>query len=200
MAISEKCVTFYDKLNTFVTNVINRDVQPQIDSLNNNITNIIYPVGSIYMSVNSTNPSLLFGGEWEQLKDRFLLGTGDTYTGGSTGGSADAVVVKHNHTQNPHNHTQNAHNHTANSDGTRSFLTAPTGSNWNEVAGSKISGSGYRYVATPDTSNYNVWVNQSANKTATNQAQTATNQESGVDGTGKNMPPYLAVYVWKRIG
>ncbi len=47
MTISEKCVTFYDKLNTFVTNVINRDVQPHIndlesdvDSLNNSITNL----------------------------------------------------------------------------------------------------------------------------------------------------------------
>lgn len=189
MTVSEKCVTFYDKLNTFVTNVINRDVP-----------NKVYPIGSIYMSINSTNPSELFGGEWERIQDTFLLASGQTYTNGSTGGSADAVVVKHNHTQNPHNHTQNAHNHTSNSDGTRSFLTAPTGSNWNEVAGSNISGSGYHYVATPDTSNYNVWVNQTANKTATNQAQTATNQESGVDGTGKNMPPYLAVFVWKRIG
>lgn len=39
MTVSEKCVTFYDKLNTFVTNVINRDVQPQIDSLTNSPTN-----------------------------------------------------------------------------------------------------------------------------------------------------------------
>ena len=23
---------------------------------------------------------------------------------------------------------------------------------------------------------------------------------AGIDGKGKNMPPYLAVYVWKRIG
>lgn len=160
----------------------------------------IYPIGSIYMSVNSTNPSELFGGTWERIQDTFLLASGTTYANGSSGGSADAVVVKHNHTQNPHNHTQNAHNHTASADGKQSFLTAPTGSSWNEVAGSNISGSGYHYVATQDKSNYNVWVAQTANKTATNQAQTATNQESGVDGTGKNMPPYLAVYMWKRTG
>ena len=40
------------------------------------------------MSVNNTNPSNLFGGTWTQLKDRFLLGAGSTYTNGSTGGSA----------------------------------------------------------------------------------------------------------------
>ena len=39
-----------------------------------NLIDYIYPVGSIYMSVNSTNPQILFGGTWSQLKDRFLLG------------------------------------------------------------------------------------------------------------------------------
>lgn len=48
---------------------------------------MVYPIGSIYLSVANTNPSTLFGGTWEQLKDRFLLGAGDTYTAGSAGGS-----------------------------------------------------------------------------------------------------------------
>lgn len=46
-----------------------------------------YPVGSIYLSLNNTNPSQLFGGKWEQIKDRFLLACGDTYQNGSIGGS-----------------------------------------------------------------------------------------------------------------
>lgn len=46
----------------------------------------IYPVGSIYMSVNSINPSELFGGTWEQIKDRFLLGAGVGYAAGETSG------------------------------------------------------------------------------------------------------------------
>ena len=45
----------------------------------------IWPIGSVYISVNSTDPSSLFGGKWEQLKDRFLLGCG-TKTNGTTGG------------------------------------------------------------------------------------------------------------------
>lgn len=54
----------------------------------------IYPVGSIYMSVNSTNPSSLFTGTtWEQLKDRFLLGAGDVYTNGATGGEATHTLT-----------------------------------------------------------------------------------------------------------
>ena len=47
-----------------------------------------YPVGAIYISTVSTSPASLFGGTWEQLKDRFLLASGDTYSAGSTGGEA----------------------------------------------------------------------------------------------------------------
>ena len=59
-----------------------------IDTTAYTTLNLVYPVGSIYMSVNNTNPGTLFGGTWEQLKDRFLLGAGDTYTNGATGGEA----------------------------------------------------------------------------------------------------------------
>ena len=39
-----------------------------------------YPVGAIYMSVNNTSPSTLFGGTWVQLTDTFLYAsnTADT--------------------------------------------------------------------------------------------------------------------------
>jgi hypothetical protein len=63
----------------------------------------IYPVGSIYMSVNSTNPGTLFGGTWEQIQDRFLLAAGTTYTAGATGGEAThtlTVTEMPNHTHN----------------------------------------------------------------------------------------------------
>jgi hypothetical protein len=41
----------------------------------------VYPIGSIYMSINNTNPGLLFGGTWEQIaQGRTLVGidTSDT--------------------------------------------------------------------------------------------------------------------------
>ena len=38
-----------------------------------------YPVGSIYMSYSSTSPASIFGGKWTQIKDRFLVGTGNSY-------------------------------------------------------------------------------------------------------------------------
>lgn len=48
----------------------------------------IYPVGSIYMSANSTNPGTLFGGSWTQITGRFLLAAGGGYSAGATGGEA----------------------------------------------------------------------------------------------------------------
>ena len=61
-----------------------------------------YPVGSIYLAVNNTSPASLFGGTWTQLKDRFLLGAGSSYTNGSTGGASTVTLTvdqmpKHGH-------------------------------------------------------------------------------------------------------
>lgn len=54
---------------------------------NNKLLNLIYPVGSIYMSVNNVSPASFLGGTWEALKDRFLVGAGNSYSVNSTGGS-----------------------------------------------------------------------------------------------------------------
>lgn len=60
------------------------------------IRDLIYPIGSIYMSVNNTNPGVLFGGSWEQIKDKFLLSSGDIYSNGSTGGSKEVFLTEKN--------------------------------------------------------------------------------------------------------
>ena len=126
----------------------------------------VYPVGSIYMSVNSTSPQTLFGGTWEQIKDKFLLSSGDTYNNGSTGGSADAVVVSHDHNiYDGYNFVGKLQSNSA----TNKRVSVPT------------SGSNYAYV-----SSTSVFGNFGATKS------------SGESGTGKNMPPYLVVNVWKR--
>ena len=52
------------------------------------LVNLIYPVGAIYISTSNTTPATLFGGTWQQIKDKFLLSAGDTYSAGSTGGDA----------------------------------------------------------------------------------------------------------------
>ena len=132
--------------------------------------NKIYPIGSIYMSINETNPSELFGGEWEQIKDTFLLACGDNYNNGATGGSADAIIVAHSHSMENNEYNFVAKKRSDNASTKR--VTVPT------------SGSNYAYVS-------------SANSSFANYGLTNSKGESG---TGKNMPPYLAVYVWVRTG
>ena len=62
----------------------------------------VYPVGSIYMNVNSTNPGTLFGGTWEQIQGKFLLGMSSSYPAGSQGGEeshtlTEAEIAPHKH-------------------------------------------------------------------------------------------------------
>lgn len=77
-----------------------------IDSIDTSSSSIdAYPVGSIYMSVNSTSPATLFGGSWTQIKDRFLIAAGSTYKAGGTGGEATHKLTiqempYHNHELN----------------------------------------------------------------------------------------------------
>lgn len=74
------------------------------------IIDIIYPVGSIYMSVNAADPSTLFSGtSWEKLEGRFLLGSDSTYKPGSTGGEATHTLTydempKHTHPMYSYNY------------------------------------------------------------------------------------------------
>lgn len=93
------------------------------------IVDLIYPVGSIYISTNSADPSTLFGGTWEAFgQGRVLIGagTGDdgstslSFTAGGTGGEykhtlSVSEMPSHTHTQNAHNHTVGAHSHGLNS-------------------------------------------------------------------------------------
>lgn len=38
------------------------------------LIDIMWPVGSIYISVNNTSPQTLFGGSWTRIPGMFLLG------------------------------------------------------------------------------------------------------------------------------
>lgn len=71
------------------------------------IAKLIYPVGSIYMSLNPVNPSVLFGGTWEQIENRFLLAAG-SISAGSEGGaeSYNLTIQAHGHTITTYNNVK----------------------------------------------------------------------------------------------
>jgi len=98
-----KCLTSKDNKfsldsdgNLIVNNLTANSINVQ------NILDMIYPVGCFYISENNANPSTLFGGVWEQIKDTFLLCAGDKYPAGTTGGESEHILTinempKHNH-------------------------------------------------------------------------------------------------------
>ena len=58
------------------------------------IVNTVYPVGAVYISTSSTDPTTLFPNTtWERIQDRFLLGAGANYSAGNVGGAVAEHAV-----------------------------------------------------------------------------------------------------------
>lgn len=57
------------------------------------LLDFFYPVGSIYISYNHTNPGTLFGGTWERIKERFLWATSEQGNIGATGGESTHTLT-----------------------------------------------------------------------------------------------------------
>ncbi len=60
---------------------------------------LLYPIGSIYMSIQDTNPSVFFGGTWERIaKGKTLVGVDendtDFNTSSKTGGEKEHTLTK----------------------------------------------------------------------------------------------------------
>jgi len=148
-----------------------------------------YPVGSIYMSVNQTDPHDLFGGTWSRIKDRFLLCTGDTYSAGSTGGSA--YLQQHSHgipALSGSTTTGGDHYHTVTTKTTT--YASGTQTNWRCMS---FIGTNADYTQTVYTNN------QTADGGhAHNISTSASTTDNAGSGNAENMPPYLAVYCWQR--
>ena len=121
------------------------------------ILNLIYPVGSIYMSVSSTSPATFLGGTWERIQDKFLLSAGSSYVAGATGGRATVALT---------------------------VAEMPSHKHGIEVCNGSASGSDYFKVTFTQGGTYKVY--------------NTPGQLTGGGAAHENMPPYLAVYVWKR--
>ena len=157
--------------------------------------NKIYPVGSIYMSANSTNPNILFGGTWIQLQDRFLLGAGTTYSNGATGGEKTHQLTI---AETPaHTHTRGTMNITGDFK-TRGMNTGddnPVLSSSGAFSITKDTWSGkhdvFEKVSVADKKTNLVKLNASS-------SWSGATSSVGSNAAHNNMPPYLVVYMWKR--
>ncbi len=159
------------------------------------LTSAIYPVGSIYMSVKSANPSTYFGGTWVAWgSGRVPVGinTSDTNfsTVEKTGGASTVTLTT---SQMPsHTHTFTGSSATTDSKGAHTHTL-----NLNKTAWSGSSSS--RVVV--DSTDYTALTN---NKTSSNGAHThsvtakGTNASTGGGGSHTNLQPYIVCYMWKR--
>lgn len=128
----------------------------------------LFPVGAYYITENATTPASLFGGEWVQVKSKFLLGASvqDGYPLGTEGGEkthtlTTAEMPQHSH--KPHQFT----------------WVVSYGGNSGENA---ISGG--------NQGNANVFnVDEDQNR------YTGT---AGGNQPHNNMPPYRSVFIWRR--
>lgn len=135
-------------------NVVNKTLE-NIDDQFSDYWKTLYPIGHIYISLSETNPGTIFGGEWEQLEDMFLLGASSSYAAGSTGGEAEHTLTVGEMPSHRHGNVR-----------PYSVVESGTGS-----------------TATSSDSRNSVYF---------------TDYEGG-NLAHNNMPPYLAVYMWKRI-
>ena len=148
-----------------------------------------YPVGSIYMNATvATNPATLLGfGQWQAFgAGRVPVGLNaadsDFNTVEGTGGSKDSIIPTHNHAAGTlATDSQGAHQHTTGTG--RAASTA--GSTISYFAGLQGGASG---TALSTTNSAGSHVHSISGDTA----------NAGESATGKNLQPYIVVYMWKR--
>lgn len=180
----------YDKLRTTYSNEPTLNCLPVFDwsetdfNFNvpiyiqgNPLVDLIYPVGSIYMSVNNTNPGLLIGGDWEEWgKGCVPVGVDENDTDFSTvektGGEKKHTLTK---SEVP-NATGAITFHGSGSNGTSVQGTEGVFSNGTSI-------NGYSYNAKTGA-----W---SVGK---------VNLDLGFGGgSHNNIQPYITCYMWKRV-
>lgn len=162
---------------------IDKDLKTQQEEFKK-LWETIYPVGSIYISTSDISPQELFGGEWDKIQDRFLLAEG-THEAGETGGEENHVLTIEEMPEHDHR-PQNYDEAGSNSGYSRQFTTN-LHTDSDSVSLQRVTASSYsgQYVM----------------------AAKAQGDIEGTDYTSKegggqehnNMPPYLSVYMWKRI-
>lgn len=185
-----------------------------------------YPVGSIYMSVNATNPStILGGGTWERIaQGRTLIGEGTSdkaFSAGATGGESSHTLSTsempyHNHSVTPHGDVSlslddgtavmvSEVNYTANTPRNRARGTGiiSAGKVLTETVYKNLSiyFGAYKSAWTTgyDTSKrYAVEMNITPTGTATFTGSSSSSTYQGGGSSHNNLPPYLVCYIWQR--
>ena len=159
------------------------------------VIDVIYPVGSIYMSMSATNPHDLFGvGTWERISQgRMLLGADDsTYEAGATGGEATHTLTANEmpaHSHDGKTSWADLKGNLSNSDNDSITCSHSVG-----TSGIFSRGNGWGHFG-GQASGDNVTTSLKVN--ASHDHSLSINSTGGGQAHN-NMSPYLAVYIWQR--
>jgi hypothetical protein len=165
------------------------DVSTSLDYI---IKNDIWPIGSVFISVVSTDPSILLGfGTWSQIAGgKVLIGQTDAdsdFNVAEETGGAKTANLAHTHTGPSHTHTGPSHTHTFSD-----TSSAPSATTTRDTD----SGS----WAAPSTGHtHNVSGTTGAGGTGNTGAGGTGNTGSGGSATQSIMNPYYTCYFWKRV-
>ena len=141
-----------------------------------------YPVGSIYMSVNNTNPKDLFGGTWVawgagRVPVGFNGGDGNFNSSEKTGGSK-TINIEHNHG------LSNARAAVGRADSSLSTMSYTSGGNPHNVYFDR---------------EFSYWGGiAGVSKHATDTAKIYGNTDNGGSTAASVLQPYITCYMWKR--
>ena len=159
-----------------------------MQSLQSIILNTVYPVGSYYISSDSTNPSTKFGGTWEQITDRMIMAAGSTYSAGTSGGAAN-----HTHTSAAHTHMTAEHTLTVNEIPSHTHgMTLNNYSSNNYTGGFK-----WEYAKSGYFKGGSAYILYEGGGASHNHGNTGSTTP-GNTGSSSNLPPYIVAYVWRR--
>lgn len=150
------------------------------------LVDLLYPIGSLYLSTAETDPGTTLGGTWQRIEDRFLLAAGQTYAAGATGGQAALTLTEQQ--LPPHIHhvegftsvDSTTHDH-----GVPNVIQG--GSGGEAYAESWSGGTGRRELTTSA-----ICINH-------DHTVDLDSQPCGGGEAVGILPPYLAVYVWQRV-
>ena len=192
-------VTFEDKValneNADIPN-INKCMASDLNELKASINALydefmlkVYPVGSIYLAYNDTDPGTLFGGTWTRIESRFLWAKGTSDIIGNVGGESTHKLTSAESGQKnlgsiTTGNENQAHNHTINTGG----YTYPNGSSPGAFSTATSDS-----TLTKDTYGYTYMTSESANHT-----HSFSIGGQNASQSHNNIPPYLAVNMWKR--
>ncbi len=174
------------------------------------LLDLIYPVGSIYLSVANVSPAEFVGGTWESISSgRVLMGASTAHPAGETGGAETHTLTtdempSHTHSQLSMD-SQGSHSHDRGDMNIWGYTRwdcwhgSVYGAFSNGDSGVHKKGTGTDSASPDAGANFNA--NQSwdgSTNSAGGHSHTVTLNNTGSGNAHSIMQPYLSVYMWKR--